>query len=284
MNKAIFTKAAAVVCSLATLSVLGISAAAQTPVPSDKDIESMTDLVDGKINIVAGVIEAQPGETVTYPVYIANNAKSGFSATGLRLVYDANLTPCNDADGNLIVNKKCTAGDDLTKRFTLNTEQNLIGVGTMGADPEKDNGVMFTVALKVPDDAQAGDIYPMTLEIDKWLDAETNPLECATFDGCIFIGDGSDDSEITEEPGKTDQKEKKDKKEKKAKKDKKDKKENKSKARYTYSGDEPTYDWYHSIFPSDSYWYEAGRWHSISNSNVNNNVNVNININININR
>lgn len=186
MSKSIISKIAAVSCSVVALGALGITAAAQNPVPADSDISGFT-LTADKTNIIAGVIEAEPGETVHFPVYIANNAKSGFAATGLRLIYDAKLTPVTDEDGNLVFDKKCTAGDDVTKKFTLNAEKQIIGLGTMGSDPEKDNGIMYTVDIKVPADAEAGAKYPMTLEVDKWLDAKTNPLEYVTIDGYIFI-------------------------------------------------------------------------------------------------
>ena len=186
MSKSIISKIAAVSCSVVALGALGITAAAQNPVPADSDISGFT-LTADKTNIIAGVIEAEPGETVHFPVYIANNAKSGFAATGLRLIYDAKLTPVTDEDGNLVFDKKCTAGDDVTKKFTLNAEKQIIGLGTMGSDPEKDNGIMYTVDIKVPADAEAGAKFPMTLEVDKWLDAKTNPLEYVTIDGYIFI-------------------------------------------------------------------------------------------------
>lgn len=261
MNNAILRKAAALACSIATLSVLGITASAQTPLPDDKDIDSMTDLVDGKVNIVAGVIEAQPGEIVTFPVYLANNAESGYSAAGLRLIYDDNLTPCTGKDGAMIINKKCTASDDVVKTFSLNYEKNIIGLGTMGVDPEKDNGLLYTVDIKVPSSAKAGDIFTMNLEVDKFLDAETNPLEVVTFDGCIFIGGQAEQPAEPTEPTKPEEpKEPKDPKGHKEHKDHKDKKGKKDKKDHS-SNSGNHYGWYHSSHSAHYYWYEAGRWH-----------------------
>lgn len=267
MNKAILRKAAALACSIATLSVLGITASAQTPLPDDKDIDSMTDLVDGKINIVAGVIEAEPGDIVTFPVYIAKNVKSGYAASGLRLIYDDNLTPCTGTDGTMILNKKCTAGDDVVNNFSLNYEKNIIGLGTMGMYPEKDTGLLYTVDIKVPSSAKAGDVFSMKLEVDKYLDAKANPLEVVTFDGCIFIGG---QAEQPDEPTKPDEpkepKDPKGHKGHKAHKDHKDKKDKKDKKETKDNDCGNHYGWYHSANSAHYYWYEAGRWH-VSTSN-----------------
>ena len=249
MNKAILRKAAAFACSLATLSVLGISTFAQTPVPADKDIDSMTDLIDGKINIVAGVIEAQPGETVTFPVYIANNAESGFSAAGIRLIYDSNLTPCTGVDGKLILNKKCTAGDDIVKNFSLNYEKHIIGLGTMGYEPEKDNGLLYTVDIKVPSDAKPGDTFPMSLEVNKLMDAKTNPLDCVALDGCIYIAGQTEQKEEIKEPAGP-----KGHKEPKGPKDKKHKKAAEPKQEESSSG------WFRGSGEIHFYWYADGTW------------------------
>lgn len=198
MSKPVFKKAAAIVCSLATLSVLGITATAQTMTPDDSDIDSMTNLVDGKINIIAGTIEAVPGEVVKYPVYIANNVESGFTASGVRLFYAEQLTPCTTKNDKLIVDRNCTAGDDIVKSFSLNEEERIIGLGTMGSEGEKDNGILYTVNVKVPEDAQPGDVFLMTLEVDKLTDANVTSLDYATIDGCIYIAP-------TEDPGEEEQ-------------------------------------------------------------------------------
>jgi hypothetical protein len=260
MNKALFHKAAALACSLATLSVLGITASAQTPVPDDKDIDTMTDLVDGKINIIAGVIQAQPGETVKYPVYIANNAESGFSAVGLRLFYDAKLTPATGKDGKLVVDKRCTAGDDLVKSFSLNTEKKVIGLGSMGSEPEKDNGLLYTVEIKVPKTAKEGDIYTMSLEIDKWLDGETNPIDCVTFDGCIYVGSLTEQKQDEKEPKEP--KEPKDPKGPKAHKEPKGPKDKKDKKPAQTKQTDDIYSLFHNSSEGEIhfYWYEDGTW------------------------
>lgn len=238
MNTKMIRTAAALACSLMTLSALGITASAQTPVPADPDIESMMNLVEGKTNIIAGTVEAAPGETVTYPVYIANNSEPGFTATGIRLFYDAALSPCTDANGKLIVNENCTASDALYKSFALHADSNLIGFGSMGLAGETDNGLLYTVEIQVPADAQPGDVYEMNLDVDKFLDVNVNPLEYVAIDGSITVSGQAVQPEEPAEPTEPTTPEQpdepaghhehghkdiKDKKDKKGKKDKKNK-------------------------------------------------------------
>lgn len=190
MSKSIFAKFAAVACSVASLGMLGIAASAQT----NTEIADRTDLVAGKTNIVAGIVEAKAGETVKFPVYIANNT-TGFAATGVRLIHDERLTvPLNNKKP---ITKKGDAGNDVTTTFSYNAEKRIIGLGTMGTDPEMDNGIMYEVDIQVPADAQPGDSFPMTIEIDKWLDAATNPIEHAAVAGKIFIAGGSSETTTT---------------------------------------------------------------------------------------
>lgn len=180
MSKSIISKIAAVACSVAALGALGISASAQV----DTELDERTDLVAGKTNIVAGIVEAEAGETVKFPVYVANN--TGYAATGVRLIYDEKLAPVLKANGNPTT-KKDDAGDDVTMTFSHNPEKRIIALGTMGTEPEVDSGVMYTVEITVPETAKPGDKFPMTIEIDKWLDEKVQPVDHATVNGYIFI-------------------------------------------------------------------------------------------------
>lgn len=192
MSKSIFAKVAAVACSVASLGMLGIAASAEQ---KNTEIADRKDLVAGKTNIVAGIVEAEPGDTVKFPVYVTNNT-TGFAATGVRLIHDARLTVPLNANKKPIT-KKGDAGDAVTTTFSYNADKRIIGLGTMGTDPEMDNGVMYEVDIQVPADAKPGDSFPMTIEIDKWLDASTNPIEHEAVPGKIFIAGGSSETTTT---------------------------------------------------------------------------------------
>ena len=138
----------------------------------------------GKTNIVAGQVLASPGEIVKFPVYILNN--TGYAATGLRLIYAEGLTPNLNASEKLIT-QKGDAGDDVTITFSYNTEHRIIGNGTMGAEGEYDSGLFYTVEIKVPENASG--TYPMTLEVERWLNTEVQPVSYVTVDGFIQVSD-----------------------------------------------------------------------------------------------
>ena len=189
MSKSIFAKVAAVACSVASLGMLGIAASAEQ---KNTEISDRKDLVAGKTNMVAGIVEAAPGDLVHFPVYIANNT-TGFAATGVRLIHDARLTvPLNTSKKP--ITKKGYAGDGVTTTFSYNPDKRIIGLGTMGTDPEMDNGVMYEVDIQVPADAKPGEKFDMTIEINKWLDAATNPIDHAAVPGWIVIAGGSSET------------------------------------------------------------------------------------------
>ena len=191
MNKTIIRKAAAFACSITVLSALGISASAQISAPADTDVNIVTDVNDSAVNVIAGNIEAAPGETVSFPVYIANNTAEGFAATGLRLNYDSRLTPCTNEDGSLVADENCVAGDALNMVFGLNADQNCIGIGTMGSQAETDNGLFCTIDFTIPADAQEGDVYAMDLEVSTFTDAKLNAIVCEAIGGSITVTEGS---------------------------------------------------------------------------------------------
>ena len=191
MSKSIFAKVAAVACSVATLGMLGIAASAQT----DTELADRDDIVAGKTNIVAGIVKAEAGETVKFPVYVANN--TGYAATGIRLIYDQALSPVLKADGKLTT-KKGDAGDDIMPTFSHNPDERIIGLGTMGTELEEDSGVMFTVEITVPADAKSGAKYPMNIEVDRWLDQDANAVEYTSLNGYIYVGEIADTTTTTE--------------------------------------------------------------------------------------
>ena len=120
----------AVACSIATLGALGIAASAQTNDPIDE-----SKLTAGKVNIVAGVVKAEAGETVEFPVYVYNNKAPGFAATGIQLYHDKDLTPVIKANGLPDGKLKEVALDPiLSPSWDYNADELLIALGTMGQE------------------------------------------------------------------------------------------------------------------------------------------------------
>ena len=182
MSKSTFAKFAAVACSIATLGALGIAASAQTNDPIDE-----SKLTAGKVNIVAGVVKAEAGETVVFPVYVYNNKAPGFAATGIQLYHDKDLTPVIKANGLPDGKLKEVALDPiLSPSWDYNADELLIALGTMGQEATVGNGVFFTAKVVVPE-KPTKDHFPMKLGVDKFLDADTNKVDYVTVDGEIYI-------------------------------------------------------------------------------------------------
>lgn len=154
------------------------------------NIDKCLDINRNMKNIIAcGRYECNAGDEIDYPVYIYNN--TGYAGTGIRLNYDERLSPVLNTDGKVIT-QKGEAGDDINMFFSRNPDLNVVGIGTLGSDGEMDSGMMFTVKIKVPDDAIPGTIYPMQLVIERWLDKDINEVKYITYDGWIRIYDGTD--------------------------------------------------------------------------------------------
>lgn len=182
MSKSTFAKFAAVACSIATLGALGIAASAQTNEPIDE-----SKLTAGKVNIVAGVVKAEAGETVEFPVYVYNNKEPGFAATGIQLYHDKDLTPVIKANGLPDGKLKEVALDPiLSPSWDYNADELLIALGTMGQEATVGNGMFFTAKVVVPENPTK-DHFPMKLGVDKFLDADTNKVDYVTVDGEIYI-------------------------------------------------------------------------------------------------
>ena len=182
MSKSTFAKFAAVACSIATLGALGIAASAQTNDPIDE-----SKLTAGKVNIVAGKVKAEAGETVEFPVYVYNNKAPGFAATGIQLYHDKDLTPVIKANGLPDGKLKEVALDPiLSPSWDYNADELLIALGTMGQEATVGNGVFFTAKVVVPE-KPTKDHFPMKLGVDKFLDADTNKVDYVTVDGEIYI-------------------------------------------------------------------------------------------------
>lgn len=191
MSKSTIAKIAAVVCSAATLGALGIAASAQTTLDVNPGAVTTT-------TILAGKVEADPGELVQFPVYIYQPEGTHYAATGLRLVYAEGLTiQKNNRDS---YGTKGVAGDDITQTFILNDKVRTLGLGTMGTDGEYDSGIAYTCLVKVPDDAAPGTEYPMVMEVESWLDKKSQPVANTVVAGWIKIVGEAKETTTTQAP------------------------------------------------------------------------------------
>ena len=182
MKKSMIARAAAVVCSIASLAALGIAAAAQTDIPVE---QRKNEFIAGKVNVVAGQVKAEPGEKVTFPVYIQQNTETGFAAADIRLTYDEELTVCLKSDGQPQCKMKDVAVDaKLSSIITSDPEEHTISVKAKGKNCATGDGVIFTVDLATPEEPTKR-YYAVSLEINTFTDDKNNPVPAIKLDGYI---------------------------------------------------------------------------------------------------
>ena len=179
MKKTILAKIAAV-CGTAMLSLTGLSAFAQT----DRAIEERRDIVEGKTNIAAGIVQADDGERIKFPVYMVNNVPDGFTSLRVQLTYDQRLTAELDEEDTPVY-KIGEAANDVSCKFTHDAESHTITMTAAGKTPEKDNGVLFTVEMSLP--PYYGGRFPVTVKVDQFLDAKNQPIASEAVNGYINV-------------------------------------------------------------------------------------------------
>lgn len=177
-----FAKTAAVVCGIILLVMIGIAAS----VKQTQEIPKRDDIVADKTNIIAGIVTAQPGEKVEFPIYVVNNAHGGFAIAGIRLFHDEKLIVSLNQQGEPVT-KMGVAADDFECAFSYNKDNCCVGLAMFSDNCENDDGVIATIEITVPSDARDGDKYPITVDIDKLTNKDLQPIGYAAVNGYIII-------------------------------------------------------------------------------------------------
>lgn len=169
------------------VAVIGIAANAMSALAYDPvDLKDRaSELENGVINLVADEVYAEPGETVTYRVMITNN--TGYAPCGLVLDYDKALQPVLADDG---VKPALEWGDGsygLMRSYSVNLDEHLIGYSSMGTVDCTKDGTIFSAEFVVPADAKEDTVYSLTLDVDKFTNAQTDPLTYNVVNGSIRI-------------------------------------------------------------------------------------------------
>ena len=63
----------------------------------------------------------------------------------------------------------------------------MIGYASSGTDNCERDGAIYTAKFVVPEDAREGTVYPLTLDVDKFLDAKTDPVAYNAVNGWIRV-------------------------------------------------------------------------------------------------
>lgn len=165
-----------------TLAAVSVAAMAMTGVAAS----AMTASAEGAVELSLDQIYAEPGETVTFGMNIANNATNGWAAGGFVCTYDERLEIGLDAAGELLMAEDM-ASLGLTFATAVDPEIYQFATTWAGSKMNNKEGVLFTVQFTVPEDAQPGDTFPITLTVDKFNDDNATAVEYTAADGWIAI-------------------------------------------------------------------------------------------------
>lgn len=179
-------KTAAILCGAATLALAGVSAFSVNAFET-VDLEDRADELNAsKMMYVADEVYAAAGETVNYSVYVQNN--TGYSSGGITMYYDPALQIVMADE----IKAKCEKGpgaDGLTMTHSLNSKANIFGFSVMGTDNCKNDGIVFKIQFTVPENAEAGAVYPIRLETVQIIDEKSELVDCTTVAGWIKVPD-----------------------------------------------------------------------------------------------
>ena len=177
-------KAAAILCSAAALAVFGAAAFPAGAFETVNLDDRAAELKPNTVNIIADQVYAEPGETVDYRVLLSGN--TGYSDSGIALVYDSALTVKQEGEDDPVMEVGEAAGSLMTED-SLNLDERIIAFSSIGTTNSTQDGMLFTVHLTVPANAEEGATYPLKLEIRHFLDKKQVEVSHATVDGWIKI-------------------------------------------------------------------------------------------------
>ena len=144
-------------------------------------------------NIIAGGrFECNAGDEIDFPFFIHNN--TGFAGGGMCVQLDSALTliKTTDSSGDEIIGRKGAVGEKFMSKFSYGSVKNIIGWGAINSKSVRDNGDLFTIRVKVPEDALPGTVYPVKILVDKWVDLDRQSIPVNIYDGWIHVYNGAE--------------------------------------------------------------------------------------------
>lgn len=195
MNTFSFKKLAAVACSAVTVLAMGAfqaSAAGQIEMKGEEITLTLEELQAANYEVQWGV------ELINNP---------GYCNSGVGVTYGDGDDSNNDTVPSLeVVMKSGTSpkikkvgAADLTVIAKDRPDADLVGWATNGADLSTDDGIILYFYFKVPETAQPGDKFPLTIDLDMLSTDQTNHFEQDTkvTNGFIEIAGGTTTTETT---------------------------------------------------------------------------------------
>ncbi len=201
MNTFSFKKLAAVACSAVTVLAMGAfqaSAAGQIEMKGEEITLTLEELQAANYEVQWGV------ELINNP---------GYCNSGVGVTYGDGDDSNNDTVPSLEVvmksgttpKTKKVGAADLTVIAKDRPDADLVGWATNGADLSTDDGIILYFYFKVPETAQPGDKFPLTIDLDMLSTDQTNHFEQDTkvTNGFIAIAGGTTTEPTTTEPTTT---------------------------------------------------------------------------------
>lgn len=197
MNTFSFKKLAAVACSAVTVLAMGAfqaSAAGQIEMKGEEITLTLEELQAANYEVQWGV------ELINNP---------GYCNSGVGVTYGDGDDSNNDTVPSLEVvmksgttpKTKKVGAADLTVIAKDRPDADLVGWATNGADLSTDDGIILYFYFKVPETAQPGDKFPLTIDLDMLSTDQTNHFEQDTkvTNGFIAIAGGTTTESTTTE-------------------------------------------------------------------------------------
>lgn len=143
-----------------------------------------------KTQIYGGDTEVYAGEVAEFTVSVSDNM--GFCNCGIILHYDEALVPLYSEDTHGQAIPDCQLGALAEDRYTaaaVNLETQTLAFGVSGVQDYTDDGMLFRVYFKVPDDAKIGSIYDIEVVMDLLSDSEQDSKlsQVITANGSITV-------------------------------------------------------------------------------------------------
>lgn len=189
MNTFSFKKLAAVACSAVTVLAMGAfqaSAAGQIEMKGEEITLTLEELQAANYEVQWGV------ELINNP---------GYYNSGVSVTYGDGDDSNNDTVPSLEVVMKSGTSPKIKKvgAADLNViskdrpDADLVGWATNGAELSTDDGIILYLYFKVPETAQPGDKFPLTIDLDMLSTGQTNHFEQDTkvTNGFIAIAGGT---------------------------------------------------------------------------------------------
>ena len=154
--------------------------------PAAADIGSDPYKVGSEPTLSIGVVKAKPGQK-NVPVSVKVTHNPGFAVGGIRVIYDAALTPKYDPETEEGVSDPGPAAGKAMTYCAVGPENRIVAFGILGSSDCTADGIIFTCYFDVPDNASSGSVYKLETGVERLVNANSDPIDFKLVGGEIRI-------------------------------------------------------------------------------------------------